>query len=46
MIHSTKRDQNWSFWYQGECNHHLMKNDFQVVEAIEVSEAAKVNEAA
>jgi hypothetical protein len=48
MIHSTKRDQCWSFWFQEWFD----QQDQEVfcgnraVEAGEVAEAAEVNEAA
>ena len=50
MIQSTKRDQFWSFWCQGGCNHQDQavfweKKALEVAEVIEVAEAAEVNEA-
>ena len=51
MIQSTKRDQYWSFWYLGGQIIKIRsffeeKRVLEVIEAIEISEAAKVNEAA
>ena len=50
MIQSIKRDQYWSFWCQGGCNHQdqavfLGERDLEVAEVIEVAGAAEVNEA-
>ena len=42
MIQSPKRDQYLSFWCQWGQNH---LRAFEVIDAIEVSEAAQVNEA-
>jgi hypothetical protein len=48
MIQSPKRDQNWSFWSEiiKISKFFLCKKIFKVVEAIEVSQAAEVKEAA
>ena len=50
MIHPTKRDQYWSFWYQGWSNHQVQEvlwwnRAVEVVEVSEVAEADEVNEA-
>ena len=50
MIHSTKRDQYWSFWCQGKGNYHDQEfiggnTAGEVVEANEVAKAAEFNEA-
>ena len=44
MIHSTKRDEYWSFWYQ-EWSNHQNQDNFWWNEAVEVIEAIKVVEA-
>ena len=51
MIHSTKRDQYWSFWCQVGSNHQDQdffgwKRVFEAVKASEIAEADEVNEAA
>ena len=51
MIHSTKKDQYWSFWYHWWSNHQdqdvLWGNRaVEAVEASEVAEAAEVHETA
>ena len=50
MIQSTKKDQFWSFWCQGDeiikiKKFFWWKRALEVLEAIEVAEAAEVNEA-
>jgi hypothetical protein len=51
MIHSLKRDQYWSFWYQGWSDHQVQEvlwwnEAVEVIEATEVVEAVEVIEAA
>ena len=51
MIHSTKRDEYWSFWCQEWSNHQDQQifwwnEAVEVIEAIEVVEAVEVIEAA
>ena len=51
MIHSTKRDHYWSFWYQGGSKHHNQEvfwwnRAVEIVEASEVAETNKVDKAA
>ena len=51
MIHPIKRDQYWSFWYQGWSNHQVQELPWwneavEVIEATEVVEAVEVIQAA
>ena len=51
MIHSTKRGQNWSFWWQKSSNHQnqevlCVNRVVEVAKASEATETDEVNEAA